>query len=86
MARFIRHYQVTRAARPQDPEALRRHDDAVSELILSIDGLQPETGHETLAVVRELTQMRVWFAAPLLSARQVAGTTNMVRVAPRREA
>ena len=37
-------------------------------LILSIDGLQPEKGHETLYVVRELTQKRVWFAEPLLSA------------------
>ena len=28
-------------------------------MILSIDGLQPEKGHETLYVVRELTQKRV---------------------------
>jgi len=35
---------------------------------LSIDGLQPEKGHETLYVVRELTQKRVWFAEALLSA------------------
>src|SRR5262249_21775578 len=33
-----------------------------------IDGLQPEKGHETLYVVRELTGKRVWFAEPLLSA------------------
>jgi hypothetical protein len=38
------------------------------ELILCIDGLQPEKGHETLYVVRELTGKRVWFAAPLLAA------------------
>ena len=36
--------------------------------MLSIDGLQPEKGHETLYVVRELTQKRVWFAEPLISA------------------
>jgi hypothetical protein len=36
--------------------------------LLSIDGLQPEKGHETLYVVRELTQRRVWFAEPLISA------------------
>ena len=36
--------------------------------MLSIDGLQPEKGHETLYVVRELTQKRVWFAKPLISA------------------
>ena len=56
------------AARQQDPEALRRHYEAVDEIILSIDGLQPEKGHETLYVVRELTRKRVWFAEPLLSA------------------
>jgi hypothetical protein len=56
------------AARQQDPESLRRHYAATTEIILSIDGLQPEKGHETLYVVRELTGKRVWFAEPLLSA------------------
>jgi len=40
----------------------------VAQIILCIDGLQPEKGHETLYVVRELTQKRVWFAEPLISA------------------
>jgi hypothetical protein len=31
------------------------------------DGLQPEKGHETFDVVRELMGKRVWFAEPLLS-------------------
>src|SRR4051812_2748230 len=56
------------AARQQDPQALRRQYQAAGDLILSIDGLQPEEGHETLYVVRELTQERIWFAEPLLSA------------------
>jgi hypothetical protein len=68
LARYIRHYQVMLAARQEDPAALRRHYESVAELILSIDGLQPEKGHETLYVVRELTQKRVWFAEPLISA------------------
>jgi hypothetical protein len=68
IARYIRHYQVMLAARQQDPEALRRHYQGAHEIILSIDGLQPEKGHETLYVVRELAQRRVWFAAPLISA------------------
>jgi hypothetical protein len=34
---------------------------------LSIDGLQPEKGHETLYVVRELTLKRAWFAEALIS-------------------
>jgi hypothetical protein len=65
---YIRRYQVLLAARQQDPESLRRHYAATVEIILCIDGLQPEKGHETLYVVRELTQKRVWFAEPLLSA------------------
>src|SRR3954447_4439260 len=65
---YIRRYQVMLAARQQDPESLRRHYESVGEIILSIDGLQPEKGHETLYVVRELTRKRVWFAEPSLSA------------------
>jgi hypothetical protein len=68
IARFIHHYQVMLAARQQDPEALRRQSQSAGEIILSIDGLQPEKGHETLYVVRELTRKRIWFAEPLLSA------------------
>ncbi len=52
----------------QDHEALRQHYQGVDSLILSIDGLQPEKGHETLYVVRELTGKRVWYAEALLSA------------------
>jgi hypothetical protein len=65
---YIRRYQVMLAARQQDPEALRRHYATTAEIILCIDGLQPEKGHETLYVVRELIRKRVWFAVPLLSA------------------
>jgi len=68
LGRYIRHYQIMLAARQQDPQALRRDYEAVAEIILSIDGLQPEKGHETLYVVRELTQKRVWFAEALISA------------------
>jgi hypothetical protein len=64
----IRRYQAMLAARQQDPEALRRHYEGAEEIILSIDGLQPEKGHETLYVVRELTGKRVWFAESLISA------------------
>jgi hypothetical protein len=66
--KVIRRYQAMLAARQQDPEALRRHYEGVEEIILSIDGLQPEKGHETLYGVRELTGRRVWFAESLISA------------------
>jgi hypothetical protein len=68
IAKYIQRYQVMLAARQQDPEVLRQQYDSVAEIILSIDGLQPEKGHETLYVVRELTQKRVWFAEALISA------------------
>ena len=68
IAKYIQRYQVMLAARQQDPEVLRRQYESVDEIVLSIDGLQPEKGHETLYVVRELTQKRVWFAEALISA------------------
>src|SRR3954467_4776643 len=74
IAQYIRRYQTMLAARQQDPEALRRHYHGADSIILSIDGLQPEKGHETLYVVRELTGKRVWFAEALLS-----GTADEVR-------
>ncbi len=58
------------AARQQDAESLRKRYQSVAEIILCIDGLQPEKGHETLYVVRELTEKRVWFAEPLISATE----------------
>lgn len=65
---YIQRYQTMLAARQEDAETLRREYQAVETIILSIDGLQPEKGHETLYVVRELTQKRVWFAEALISA------------------
>src|SRR3954447_7404456 len=65
---YIRRYQVMLAARQQDAESLRRLYGPSAEIILCIDGLQPEKGHEALYVARELTRKRVWFAEPLLSA------------------
>jgi hypothetical protein len=65
---YIQRYQAMLAARQQDIEAMRRDYQGVEPIILSIDGLQPEKGHETLYVVRELTQKRVWFAEALISA------------------
>jgi hypothetical protein len=65
---YIHRYQAMLSARQEDPESLRRQYESVDEIILSIDGLQPEKGHETLYTVRELSQKRVWFAEPLISA------------------
>jgi len=55
------------AARQQDPAQLAEAYRDLPSVGLTIDGLQPEKGHETLSVVRELMRKRVWFAEPLLS-------------------
>jgi hypothetical protein len=64
---YLQRYQTMVAARQQDPERLRLAYRAVAALWLSIDGLQPEKGHEALYAVRELNAGRVWFAQALLS-------------------
>jgi hypothetical protein len=51
----------------ETPPNWRRLTGGRRELILAIDGLQPEKGHETLYVVREVGRKRVWFAEALLS-------------------
>jgi hypothetical protein len=63
----IARYQAIVAAREQDPQRLAEAYRDVDEVVLSIDGLQPEKGHETLYVVRELTQKRIWFGEALVS-------------------
>jgi len=65
--RYVDRYQTMVAARHQDPAQIAKAYRGLTDLILSIDGLQPEKGHETLYVVRELRARRVWFAEPLLS-------------------
>jgi len=65
--RYVGRYQRMVAARHQDPEEVAAAYRRAKGLILAIDGLQPEKGHETLYVVREVGRKRVWFAEALLS-------------------
>jgi hypothetical protein len=64
---YLQRYQCMLAARQQDFALLQEAYAKTRTVVLSIDGLQPEKGHETLYVVRELGRERVWFAQPLLS-------------------
>lgn len=64
---YVQRYEVMLAARQQDPVRMAQEYREVESLILSIDGLQPEKGHETLYVLRELRRKRVWFAQSLIS-------------------
>ena len=61
------------AARQQDPARLADGYQDITSLVLTIDGLPPEKGHETFDVVRELMRKRVWFAAPLLASAPQEG-------------
>ena len=63
----LQRYRCMVAARHQDPDLLAEAYQGIDKLVLTIDGLQPEKGHETLYVVRELRGKRVWFAEALLS-------------------
>ena len=63
----LRRSQTMLAARQQAPQVLAAAYQNVKALVLSIDGLPPEKGHETLYVVRELHAKRMWFAEALLS-------------------
>jgi hypothetical protein len=67
---YIGLYQTMLAARQQDPGRLAEAYRDIESLVLTIDGLQPEKGHETFYVVRELTRKRVWCAEPLLSSAE----------------
>jgi hypothetical protein len=67
IAGYLKRYRCMVAARHQDQALLAEHYKDIPSLVLTIDGLQPEKGHETLYVVRELRGKRVWFAEALLS-------------------
>jgi len=71
----LRRYRTMVAARHQDAALLAGAYAGRDCLVLTIDGLQPEKGHETLYVVRELGAKRIWFAQALLSsaAEEVRG-------------
>jgi prefoldin subunit 5 len=70
IADYIRRYQDMVAARQQDVANLQEAYQGIDSVDLSIDGLQPEKGHETLYAVRELKARRVWFAEALLSSNE----------------
>jgi hypothetical protein len=67
---YIQRYQNMRAARQHELANLQRAYQDMDAVDLTIDGLQPEKGHETLYAVRELKAKRVWFAAALLSSNE----------------
>jgi hypothetical protein len=53
-----------------DPERLRRITAEAGRVILAIDGLQPDVGHEVLWVIRDVLSGEVLLARSLLSSTQ----------------
>ena len=76
---YLRRYQAMVAARQQDRQQLTDAYRDIDSLVLTIDGLQPEKGHETLYTVREVNARRVWFAESLLSSNNKEVRRLLVR-------
>jgi hypothetical protein len=64
-------YDELRALATTDPERLRPLLKAQGHVLLAIDGLQPDVGHEVLWVLRDCLSGAVLLARSLLSARAV---------------
>jgi prefoldin subunit 5 len=79
ISNYIHHYQNMLAARQQDFANLQQAYQNIDSVDLTIDGLQPEKGHETLYAVRELKAKRVWFAEALLSSNEAEVRRILVR-------
>src|SRR5262245_18521216 len=67
VAGYVRRYQTMVAAGQQDRHQLSDARGHIDSLVLTIDGLQPDKGHESLYTVREVNAKRVWFSEALLS-------------------
>jgi Transposase, Mutator family len=64
----------------QDPGRLRRITEPQGRVILALDGLQPDVGHEVLWVVRDCLSGDVLLAQSLLSARHTDLAALLLRV------
>jgi hypothetical protein len=76
---YLRRYQIMVTARQQDRQQLADAYRDIDSLVLTIDGLQPEKGHEALYTVREVNARRVWFAESLLSSNNQEVRRLLVR-------
>jgi hypothetical protein len=78
---LLERYDELRALATADPQRLRRLLKGQQRVLLAIDGLQPDVGHEILWVLRDCLGGEVLLAKSLLSAtiRDVAGLLAEVR-------
>ena len=67
---LVERYEELITLRLADAERLRTLLTAQGRVILALDGLQPDRGHEVLWVIRDCLSSEVLLARPLLSATQ----------------
>jgi hypothetical protein len=65
---LLRRYEELVALHLRDPERLRERLAEQGRVILSLDGLQPDVGHEVLWVLRDVLSGEILLARSLLSA------------------
>jgi hypothetical protein len=73
-------YDELRALATADPQRLRRLLQGQAGVVLAIDGLQPDVGHEVLWVLRDCLSGEVLLAKSLLSATTVDLATLLAEV------
>lgn len=70
VSNLLHRYDELMALSVLDVDRLRRVTDTQGRVILALDGLQPDVGHEVLWVLRDCLSGQVLLTASLLSARQ----------------
>ena len=65
---ILLHLDELRALATADPQRLRRLLEGQGRVVLALDGLQPDVGHEVLWVLRDCLSGEILLARSLLSA------------------
>jgi hypothetical protein len=77
---LMQRYEELVALRVMDHERIKERLQKQGRVILAIDGLQPDVGHEVLWVVRDCLSEEILLARPLLSSSQGDLTTLLTEV------
>src|SRR6266571_2380141 len=77
---LMQRYEELVALRVTDHERIKARLQKQGRVILAIDGLQPDVGHEVLWVVRDCLSEEILLARPLLSSSQGDLTTLLTEV------
>jgi hypothetical protein len=77
---LMQRYEELVALRVADHERIKARLQKQARVILAIDGLQPDVGHEVLWVVRDCLSEQILLARPLLSSSQGDLTARLPEV------